>query len=48
MVMVGHAHINFVRGEPIWPGTRAGILRHLLAARTREEMFDTDRIVTRS
>jgi Ser/Thr protein kinase RdoA (MazF antagonist) len=48
MVMVGHAHINFVCGEPIWPGTRADILRHLLAARTWAEMFDTDQIAAGS
>lgn len=44
MVLVGHAHINFVCGERVWPGTRADILGHLLTARTWEEMFDTGRI----
>ncbi len=48
MVLVGHAHINFVCGDRVWPGARGEILRHLLAARTWEELFDLDRIAARS
>lgn len=48
LVLVGHAHINYVCGERVWPGTRADILGHLLTAETWEELFDMDRIVARA
>jgi hypothetical protein len=48
MVLLGHAHINYVCGERVWPGTRGDILAHLLTAKTWEELFDMDRIVARS
>ncbi|WP_460523680.1 phosphotransferase family protein [Flindersiella endophytica] len=38
-------HLNYAcHGENSWPGTRAGIVRHLTTARTWTNLFDLERI----
>jgi aminoglycoside phosphotransferase (APT) family kinase protein len=40
-------HLNYAcHGPNSWPGTRADIVRHLASARTWDELFDLERIVT--
>lgn len=44
LLMIGHAHINYTcLGEHAWPGTRADVLRHIVAARDWNQLFDITR-----